>query len=197
MENNKKEHNGFVKAMLLLGTYISNIWFDFIQSFKYNNMKLPGWLIAMPGIFIGFFLKFHAPVVKGLSYVQTDIVDGSIVEINYLGFDFTGIVLFVLMLFGILNIFTAAGVMGKKNLGSVVTATITTAIICVCGALYIYAIFFYKALIDARIIVADFVWNTDYILSLSSIIFSMVTSVAGCVLGYIFYDRNYEKDERK
>ena len=73
MENNRyeeveKKQNVFARGFKAFGKYISRVWKDFIASFRYNNMKLAGWLIAVPGIFIGFFLKWHAPVVKELSY---------------------------------------------------------------------------------------------------------------------------------
>lgn len=199
MENNN-EAKGIKKVLLMFWQYIKNICYDFITSFKYNNMKLPGLLIAVPGVFIGFFLMFHAPVVKQMSFIysELDLETFTIVEGNYIGFDYTGIVLFVLMLFGILNIFTAASVMGKKNLGSVILALLSTVVIVICGALYIFAIFFYRSLvIDGKIIIdGGWAWNINYIMAIFSVALSMIASIVGIVLAFIYYDRTYEKVNR-
>jgi hypothetical protein len=208
MENNRyeeveKKENKFVAALKGFGKYLARVWKDFIASFRYNNMKLAGWLIAVPGIFIGFFLKWHAPTVKQLAFNYSTVVGEDIVTKSYIGFDFTGIALFVLMLAGILNIFGAASVMGKKNLGSVVRATIFTGIIVVCGALYLFAIFYYNSLVQKGIInvttdgSAWSIWSdTNFVMAIISIIVSMVSAVAGCVIGFIKYDRTYEKVDR-
>ena len=209
MENNRyeeveKKENICVKVLKGFGKYISRVWKDFIASFKYNNMKLAGWLIAVPGIFIGFFLQWHAPAVTQMSFTTKYIDEETFksVTTNAIGFDYTGIVLFVLMLAGILNIFGAASVMGKKNLASVVRATIFTAIIVICGGLYLAAIFIYNNLIrTGKISITQGsswrVWSdTNFLMSIISIVVSMVSSIAGCVLGFIKYDRTYEKVDR-
>jgi hypothetical protein len=206
MENNRyeeveKKQNKFVLALKGFGKYIARVWKDFIASFRYNNMKLAGWLIAVPGIFIGFFLQWHAPVVKQMAFNHSVFIKGSLREVNELGFDYTGIILFVLMLAGILNIFGAASVIGKKNLGSVVRATIFTGIIVVCAALYLYAIFFYNSLVQKGTIKVKVegwsIWqDTNFIMAIISILVSVVSAVIGCVLGFIKYDRTYEKVDR-
>ena len=208
MENNRyeeveKKTNPFVNVLKMFGSYLARVWKDFIASFKYNNMKLAGWLIAVPGVFIGFFLQWHAPVVKQMAFTWSEIDESTFEVINHneIGFDYTGIILFVLMLAGILNIFGAASVIGKKNLGSVVRATIFSAIIVIAGVAYLYAIFFYQSLVDQHKIntgVENFsIWsNTDYLMSIISIILSMVSAIAGCILGFIKYDRTYEKVDR-
>lgn len=208
MDNNRyeeveKKENKFALVFKTFGKYIVRVWKDFIASFKYNNMKLAGWLIAVPGIFIGFFLQWHAPAVKQMAFDHAGIVDGEFKQINELGFDYTGAVLFILMLAGILNIFGAASVIGKKNLGSVVRATIFTGIIVISGALYLYAMFFYDSLVQKGIIKvtttgeAWSIWsNTNFVMSFISIVVSMVSAVAGCILGFIKYDRTYEKVDR-
>ncbi len=208
MENNRyeeveKKQNVFALAFKNFGKYIARVWKDFIASFRYNNMKLAGWLIALPGIFIGFFLQWHAPVVKNLAFTYSvyDEVLDTTVDKSYIPFDYTGIALFILMLAGILNIFGAASVIGKKNLGSVVRATIFSAIIVIAGIAYLYAIFFYQSLVDQHKIntgVENFsIWsNTDYLMSIISIILSMASAIAGCILGFIKYDRTYEKVDR-
>ena len=208
MENNRyeeveKKENKFVSVLKGFGKYLVRVWKDFIASFRYNNMKLAGWLIAVPGIFIGFFLQWHAPVVKQLAFnysVYSEELDELVAE-SYIGFDFTGIALFILMLAGILNIFGAAAVMSKKNLGSVVRATIFTGIVTITGALYLYAIFFYNDLVKSGKINAGIedwklMGDTKFVLAIISIVVSILCSVLGCVLGFIKYDRTYEKVDR-
>lgn len=123
----EKKKNFF---QILLG-YLKGIWFDFIQSFKYNNMKLAGLLIIIPGAIFGFFLFAHSQVVTQMAFSSTN---GN----NYLGTpDITGLLLFVLMLFGMLNIFTGFSLMNKKNLGSLIVVVITSSVMVICGVLYI------------------------------------------------------------
>lgn len=206
MENNRyeeveKKENKIAAAFKGFGKYIARVWKDFIASFKYNNMKLAGWLIAVPGIFIGFFLQWHAPTVKQLAFNYSVVVGEDLVSKSYIGFDFTGIALFVLMLAGILNIFGAAAVMSKKNLGSVVRATIFSSIIVIAGILYLFAIFFYGSLVSQNKIntgVENWTVFSDFnfLMSIISIIVSMVSAIAGCILGFIKYDRTYEKVDR-
>ena len=201
-----QKKNPFAKVFGMFGKYIRGVLYDFFTSFKFNNMKLPGWLIALPGVLIGFFLMFHAPVIKSFAWNADEFVPGEgIVEVSYLDFDYSGIVVFLLMLFGILNIFTAASVMKKKNLGSVIVATITTLVIVVCGVLYLYLIFYYQSLVNSGTItvldnnhnpVTELNFDTKYIMSILSIVISMVSSVVGVILGFIFYDRTYEKVDR-
>lgn len=199
MEKNT-EAKGIKKILLMFLTYIKNVFYDFITSFKYNNMKLPGYLIAVPGVFIGFFLVFHAPVVSNMkfSFETYDLNTYEKISGNYLGFDYTAIVLFLLMLFGILNVFTAASVMGKKNLGSVVKALLSTIVITICGGLYVFAIFYYRHLVmNGTIITKEpFAWDINYIMAIFSIILSVASSIIGVVLAFIFYDRTYEKVNR-
>ena len=206
MENNRyeeveKKENKIAAAFKGFGKYIARVWKDFIASFKYNNMKLAGWLIAVPGIFIGFFLQWHAPTVKQLAFNYSVVVGEDLVSKSYIGFDFTGIALFVLMLAGILNIFGAAAVMSKKNLGSVVRATVFSSIIVIAGILYLFAIFFYGSLVSQNKIntgVENWTVFSDFnfLMSIISIIVSMVSAIAGCILGFIKYDRTYEKVDR-
>ena len=210
MENNRyeeveKKENVFAKAFKAFGKYLARVWKDFIASFRYNNMKLAGWLIAVPGIFIGFFLKWHYPAVIKMTFEHTsfDEYTGEIVNFNEIGFDYTGIILFVLMLCGILNIFGAASVIGKKNLGSVVKATIFTGLITIAGGLYLFAIFYFNTLVQKGVISvttdgsAWSIWDENYfIMSIISIIVSMVCAIVGCILGFINYDRTYEKVDR-
>ena len=113
-------------------------------------------------------------------------------------FDFTGLVLFVLMLAGILNIFGAVSMSNKKNLGSVITCTITSSIIVIAGALYLYALFTFMGGVNSGAISMknEFQLDGNWIVSIASIVISMLTSIAGVILGFINYDRTYEKVDR-
>lgn len=321
MDNNRyeetpKKDNPILKVLKMFVQYLKNLAYDFVQGFKYNNMKLPGILVAIPGLLIGFFIGFHAPVVNELGYeyftddkigtfeivkdttsaaahtfnfeysiedktievsmkktaelsnvtdgaykvyagkytissisgdyaeddfetfyidffssatanfvyklkdksadttvvlttaiadveANTSTVDFSVrVSKSIIPFDYSAICFFLLMLFGILNVFTAFSMMNKKNLGSVIAATITTAGIVICGVLYISAIFIYfnsLSINGGPIVRQDtnpWVWDLNKIMALISISVSMLTSVAGIVMGYIFFDRTYEKVDR-
>lgn len=189
MENNE---NKFIKVLKMLGKYFKNVFSDFITSFKYNNMKLAGLLVCVPGIFLGFFLSFHAPVVKGLTY---EIAGGYYQGIS---FDPTGILLFMLMLFGILNIFMGVAMINQKNLGSVVKATITSSLVVISGAAYLaFLLIFYNGYNSGAISVeTEMFTNGDYVVSFISVVISIVCSIAGIILGYINYDRTYEKVDR-
>ncbi len=201
-KNNEKKSNKFKSVMLSFLNYVKFIFVDFFTSFKYNKMKLPGMLVAIPGIFLGFFLTFHIPVVNSYSFVSAGYVGGDYVETVYFP-DISALVLFILVLFGILNLFTAFSMMSKKNLGSVITSTITTVIIVAAGILYLYMLFLYVQLrsgAEPIVVVKDelgniipFTWSTNYLASLISVVVSMVCSVVGVILGFIFYDRNYKK----
>ncbi len=188
VENND---NKFVKALKAFGHYIKFIFYDFFTSFKYNKMKLPGLLIAVPGVFLGFFLKFHNPVVRQLSFQYFE--NGN--KVTLFTYDVSAIVLFILVLFGILNIFTAVSCMSKKSRGSVITATITTVVIVAAGIFYLVLLIIYSNLLATGKISADIPddFNFNYWLSFISVLISIIASVAGCILGFIFYDRNYKK----
>ncbi len=197
--NNLKENENpsggskIVKILKMFGTYLKNLGTDFITSFKYNNMKLPGLLVCVPGVFLGFFLVFHAPVVKGLTY-QTAVTN---VYYKDISFDPTAILLFCLVLFGILNIFAGVTMMGKKNLGSVVKATITSSLVVISGICYLIFLFiFVQGVNEGAINVTTSTMDMNFVMSVVSVIISIVASIAGIVLGFIFYDRTYEKVDR-
>lgn len=186
-----QKENKFLKALKSFGLFVKNSWLNFIESFRYNNCKLAAILTAIPGIFLGFFLIFHAQVVRNINF---STAGGYYV----FSFDFTAMVLFLLMLFGILNIFGSLALSGKKNLGSVIRVTITSAAIVVFGALYLVSVFVYinGCTTGALSPEGGFELNYNYIISIISVIISMVSVTAGCVLGFINYDRTYEKVDR-
>ena len=67
MDNNNRyeevpqKENVFAKAFKTFGKYLKGVAVDFVNSFKYNNMKAAAIFIALPGIFLGFFLSSHIP----------------------------------------------------------------------------------------------------------------------------------------
>ncbi|MDE7106319.1 MAG: hypothetical protein K2O22_04050 [Anaeroplasmataceae bacterium] len=161
-------------------SYLYGIWYNFISSFKYNPCKLPGILIALPGLFIGFFLGFHSQV--------TFLTDGYP--------DLSGVLMFILVLMGCINIANGVTVSSKKNLGSIVTASICSAIILICGVLWVVFIFLSKALSDSGKITmesGEYIMTIEVWMSIISTILAIICSVIGCVLGFIKRDRDYKK----
>jgi uncharacterized membrane protein YidH (DUF202 family) len=189
-----QKENAFKKILKTLGKYFKEVWLNFLEGFRYNNMKLPAILVAIPGIFIGFFLGLHSEVVTYIDYA----LDAQRTEFYVFSFDFSAMCLFILMLAGILNIFSALQMSGKKNLSSVIKALIGTTIIVVAGILYLIAVFVYMNMINSGVkeLESDYSFGAVWWVSIISIIVSMVVSVAGVVLGFIRYDRTYEKVDR-
>lgn len=226
-----QKENNFKKGAKAFWKWLKFVFIDFFNSFKYNNMKLAGLLILIPGAIFGFFLNFHSLAIRDINLTSTkgngDLYQGL--------FDYSGLVLFGLMLFCILNIFAGFSLMNKKNKGSVIICLITTVVIIVLGVLYIFLLMtyynggnkFYDAfekllaehpelftgdddqkMTQARKMVSTeggeyYVYaiqaskrpviDTNWIMSVGSIIFCMLSSVVGVVLGFIKYDRTYEK----
>jgi len=189
-----QKENAFKKILKNLGKYFKEVWLNFLEGFKYNNMKLPAILVALPGVFIGFFLGVHSEVVTYIDYA----LDAERTQFYVFSFDFSAMCLFILMLAGILNIFSALSMSGKKNLSSVVKATIGTSIIIITGVLYLVAVFVFMDLINsgAKTLDTEYSFGAVWWVSIISIIVSMLVSVAGVVLGFIRYDRTYEKVDR-
>lgn len=190
-KDEEKNKNVFIKGLKSFWKYLVDVFLNFKESFKYNNMKLPALLVAIPGLLLGFFLNFHYYVVVQLSF--------SIGDVNYPGmpFDYSAIVLFALMLFGILNIFSAVSMSGKKNKKSVILATILSAIIFLFGLAYLYAVIYFLILVySGEVALPDFAFDINYVMCFVSVIGSMVLSIVGCVLGWLRYDRNYVEVDR-
>jgi len=223
MDDNRYEEMPEKKNPLKgLGKYFKNVFGGFIDGFKYNNMKLASLLVAIPGLIIGFFLVAHAAAVGQMDFTFQQYSEEYQAMYTYnlsaMPFDATGIAIFLLMLFGILNVFNALSMSGKKNLGSVVIATVFTGIMIVLSAYYIYAAIVYNKFTSDGYYVAQAVNNegytdiideiivkknanlseftNNYLISIISIIVCDVLSVAGVVLGFINYDRTYEKVDR-
>ena len=205
-----KKENKVGKAFKNFGTYLKLIFKTQVESFKYNKMKLPGLMLAIGGIIIGLFLSAHAATIKQLTFTvsqvsEPEVVDGVTTIIKSTGllpgmpYDYTGIVIFVLMLLGILNIFVALNVSNKQNLGSVVSATIITLIMVGLSIAYIYAINYFKSSVDGGLINVDVEagyktnFLANYMTSMVVIIIADVLSLVACVLGFIHYNRAYER----
>ena len=160
--------------------YLLNIWFNFIDSFKYNPCKLPGILVALPGLFIGFFLEFH-------SKVRFIVMPGQA--------DLSGFYMFVMVLLGCINIFNGVGLSSKKNLGSIIISSVCSLVITVFGILWIYSIINSFALQSSGKVIMEtpLKFDVNYILSVICVVLAIVCSIAGCILGYFKRDKNYKK----
>lgn len=121
--------------------------------------------------------------------------------INITPFDFAGIAIFFLTLLGFLNVFLSLELSKKKNFGTVIKCCITTGIICILAAAYIYSIFATQAAMDKKenaLVLAGTtsILDTNAYISIITVIASCVFSLAGLVLAFINYDRTYEKVDR-
>ncbi|MDE6242258.1 MAG: hypothetical protein K2M08_07555 [Anaeroplasmataceae bacterium] len=167
-------------------SYLYGIWYNFIDSFRYNPCKLAGILVALPGLFIGFFLGFHSNVIFLVNNVKNEA-------------DFSGLLMFILVLMGCINIFNGVTLSSKRNLGSVIISTICSTVIIVCGVLWIQKIFYSSYLCTIPLeqgghnLTGGYVFTSSTIMSIVSVILSMLCSLAGCILGFIRYNRNYKK----
>lgn len=120
-------------------------------------------------------------------------------EVNILPFDFSGIAIFVLTLFGFLSVFISLDLSKKKNFGSVIKATLIFLVIAGVGALYVYSIFATEgALASGKLKLQNVttLLDTNGIISMVSVIAAIVFSLAGIILSFINYDRTYEKVDR-
>lgn len=206
-----KKENKVGKAFKNFGTYLKLIFKTQVESFKYNKMKLPGLMLAIGGIIIGLFLSAHAATIKQLTYTVSTfddsvktaegftVISKSTGLLPGMPYDYTGIVIFLLMLLGILNIFIALNVSNKQNLGSVVSATIISLVMVGLSIAYIYAVMYFKSSVDNGSIVLDMEagyktnFLANYMTSIVVLIIADVLSLVACVLGFIHYNRAYEK----
>ena len=223
MDNNRYEEMPEKKSIgKAIGQYFKKVFGTFIDGFKYNNMKLAALLVAIPGLVIGFFLVAHAAAVGQMDFtfqLYNETYNTLYVyNLPNMPFDATGIAIFLLMLFGILNVFNALTMSGKKNLGSVVIATVFTVVMILLSAYYVYAAIVYNKFTSTGYYISEAVNNdgytdiieqtiikknaslseftNNYLISVISILVCDVLSVAGVVLGFINYDRTYEKVDR-
>ena len=211
-----KKENPLAKAFKSFGKYLKLIFKSQVDSFKYNRMKLPGILLGVAGLMIGLFLSAHAATIKQLTFTYSYYADNGTEMVKQtallpgMSYDYTGIVVFILMLLGILNIFVAISVTNKQNLGSVVRATIITLIMVGLTIAYIYAVFYFKAYVDkgydvtingakqhVQLVIAGGGYEANFLKNyMTSIVvlgISCGLSLLACVLGFIHYNRAYER----
>ena len=203
------------KAFKNFGKYLKTVGKSIVESFKYNKMKLPAFMLGIGGIIIGLFLTVHAATIKQLTFTYSYVVEESGELVKYtamlpgMPYDYTGIVIFILMLLGILNIFIALSFNSKQNKGSVVSATIITLVMIGLTAAYVYAVMYFKQYHDTGITVEGELYQLDiagggyeanflanYMSSIVVLIIADVLSAVACVLGFIHYDRASEKGDR-
>ena len=172
-DENKKEGFSFKK-------YILNVWLSFLDTFKYNPCKLAGILVALPGLFIGFFLEFH-------SKVRFVVQDGTP--------DLSGFYMFVMVLLGCINIFNGVGLSSKRNLGSVIISAICSLVITVFGILWIYSIINSFVLVKTGKVDLKNPLELDInvIMSIICVVLAIGCSIAGCILGYFRRNKEYKK----
>lgn len=171
----KKKSSSFVN-------YLNGMVAGFFDSFRYNKCKLAGILVALPGLFIGFFLGVHS-AINGTMIVKEG-------EINLSGF-----YMFILVLFGCINIFNGFTLSSKKNLGTVVVSGICSLVITIVGILWIYCIFHAYNLVQSGEVqlIGGLSLTIDHYLSIISVILAIVSSITGCILGYINRNKEYKK----
>ncbi|MBD5390459.1 hypothetical protein HDR67_00385 [bacterium] len=172
-EENEKKGFSFKK-------YFLNIWLSFLDSFKYNPCKLAGILVALPGLFIGFFLEFH-------SKVRFVVMDGQP--------DLSGFYMFIMVLLGCINIFNGVALSSKRNLGTVIVSAVCSLVITVFGALWIYSIINSFVLVSTGKVDLKTPLSVDVniIMSIICVVLAIACSIAGCILGYIRRNKDYKK----
>ena len=124
-----------------------------------------------------------------------------LITIYIIPFDFAGISIFFLTLLGFLNVFLSLELSKKKNFGTVIKCSITTALICILAGLYVYSIFATQAAMDRKenalsLASTTSILDTNAYISMIAVIAACVFSLAGLVLAFINYDRTYEKVDR-
>ena len=96
-----KKENKVGKAFKNFGTYLKLIFKTQVESFKYNKMKLPAFMLGIGGIIIGLFLTVHAATIKQLTFTYSYVVEESGELVKYtamlpgMPYDYTGIVIFI------------------------------------------------------------------------------------------------------
>ena len=86
---------------------------------------------------------------------------------------------------------------GKKNKKSVILATVMSIFIVIFGLLYLYEIIYFISLVySGELAFSDFSIDLNYIMAFISVIGSIVCTIAGCILGWLRYDRGYVEVDR-
>ncbi len=161
---------GFVKGMYVFFTFIA-VWFlDFIDTFKRNPSKIGAYLIALPGIFIGFLMNLEIDTVYPLDVKVAPVC------------------MFILVICGCINIFEASGVIKYRNLKTIIIAGVLSLVIFAAGLVYIIEVIQKSDDINREL-------NTTNIESFITVGISMVCGIIGTIIAFIFRDKNYKKDK--
>ena len=180
--------------------FFKDLWFDFLASFKYNNMKLSGILICVPGVLLGFFILFHYNIISNLAFPVEWVNENGIIVPKPVVKDLSALFYFGLTICGTLNLFTGVTVMGKKNLGSVIGATVTSGLMIIFAVCYLYLIFMslgYQMSGQVTAVKPINIAGIDFIMVMISVGVSVISSVLGVLLGFKNYDRTYNKRDAR
>ncbi len=161
---------GFVKGMYVFVTFIA-VWFlDFIDTFKRNPSKLGAYLIALPGIFIGFFMNLEIDTVYPLDVKIAPVC------------------MFILVICGCINIFEASGIIKYRNLKTIIISGILSIVIFAAGLAYIIEVIKKTDEISGDL-------TSTNIKSFITVGISMICGIVGTIIAFIFRDKNYKKDK--
>lgn len=174
----KEEKNkvlSWIKTHMLIPfkAYLKNIGYDIKRSISENTNIIWFFLIALPGIFIGLFLTQHINASKALDE----------------NFAWSGLEIFIMELAGCLDIVWGFGVMKKKNWKSIICALLTTAVILVCGTLWVSNFFRMKGVFGS-----SNKYRNDAILSIITVLISMIAPTIGSIAAIFTRDKNYKKE---
>lgn len=150
--------------------YVKHICYDIKRSIQENPCIIFGLLLMIPAILIGFMLSTHI----NASYNLTD------------GQKYSGLQMFILEMAGCLNVVWGFAIIKKRNIKSIIFAVITSAIIIVCGVLWIKGfvdVFGGGAFTDSRCSA-----------SVLCILFSLICTVLGTVGPFFFLNYKYDKE---
>lgn len=90
---------------------------------------------------------------------------------------------------GCLDIVWGFGVMKKKNWKSIICALLTTAVILVCGTLWVSNFFRMKGVFGS-----SNKYRNDAILSIITVLISMIAPTIGSIAAIFTRDKNYKKE---
>lgn len=173
--NSKKNDGPWILNHLLkpLGQYFKNIGYDLKRDISENPNIIWFLLIALPGIFIGLFLTQHINAAKALTS----------------DYSWSGFQIFVMELAGCLNIVFGFSVMKKRNLKSSIYTSICTAVIVVCGILWIS-----NFLRCEGVFSIDNDYTNDAVLSIICVAISVICPLIGVIASFFTINKNYKKD---
>lgn len=164
---------GLKKAFNAFIVYIKQIGYDIKRAVQENPNNIFGILMMVPAILIGFMLSTHISASRLLP---------ATVKYN-------GLYMFILEMAGCLNVVWGFAIMKKRNLKSSIYGAITTAIITLCGLLWILD-FTNNEVAGEMVLTYDFVCMESVI----CVAISLVCALGGCIASFFFIDKNYKKE---